>query len=854
MVSSLRRLLNFACKAPRAGLIVAFLFGCAPGAVLSQSRTVPARLIYYIYEGNPQELRTFSSGDAGCAYESRRLTLANWTSAFQTCGQTFTHTVTTTLVGAPYWTYGTNPSLPDYGPQCNYPIRSTDSLVTDGPNTCGYALGNPRSDITRVWQYPYVYAAHVCPLGDYIFSGATKTCTLPYSDPHPPALTPKCGNPVAMGSGCKIETVDLTSVPSGSRRISLSLRYASINGRGGGRLVGNESWFLDPLDRRLALPANPNLIGAKIVAIRPEGGFEEFTRTDIANWTSVNPRARLEVGGSFWWLTDFDEQTIEAYDSLGRLAVHSYFDGSGLAVTYESPSSVRPTQIQSSTGVTLSLTHNSSGVETIGLPGGRQIRIGYLPQSIPTLAYSEPYVSSVIFEDDTSRTFAYTAALVAPGVAVSARSLNDRLIFRAGGPPTGSEAHADHQFLLQGRVPLNLESVFDELDRRFARFEYDEKGRATLSEHAEGVNRYRFSHTTFRTDVTEPLGATRSFNFQTVNGRNLLSSVYRQAPGLPLLALQTHYDTFGNVSRTLRAQNPITNCMSSDPQIGREVARVEGLPYATTCPANLATYPPSANTIERKTLTEWHTNWRLPTRIAEPKKITTIVYTGSAVNCVPSTILVGGRTPAVACSRTEQATSDESGALGFNATPVGMPRTWSYTYTTFGRVLTAADPNNKTTVFSYYPADDPDVGKRGNIATIANAANHVTQITEYSPRGQPTRIVDPNGLVTVLDYNPRMRLTSRTVGNEATVFGYDPVGQMTSVNLPDGARLTYTYDAAHRLTAINDHKGNRIDYTLDAMGNRIGEQMKDPGGVLVSNIARVIDALNRVQQVTGSGQ
>ena len=86
------------------------------------------------------------------------------------------------------------------------------------------------------------------------------------------------------------------------------------------------------------------------------------------------------------------------------------------------------------------------------------------------------------------------------------------------------------------------------------------------------------------------------------------------------------------------------------------------------------------------------------------------------------------------------------------------------------------------------------------------------------------------------------------------MFGYDSVVQMTSVNLPDGARLAYTYDAAHRLTAINDHKGNRIDYTLDAMGNRTAEQMKDPGGVLVGNITRVIDALNRVKQLTGAGQ
>jgi YD repeat-containing protein len=57
-----------------------------------------------------------------------------------------------------------------------------------------------------------------------------------------------------------------------------------------------------------------------------------------------------------------------------------------------------------------------------------------------------------------------------------------------------------------------------------------------------------------------------------------------------------------------------------------------------------------------------------------------------------------------------------------------------------------------------------------------------------------------------------------TVDSEVTSFGYDPVGQMTSVVLPDGASLAYTYDAAHRLTAIQNCRGNRIAYTLDAMG------------------------------------
>jgi hypothetical protein len=35
------------------------------------------------------------------------------------------------------------------------------------------------------------------------------------------------------------------------------------------------------------------------------------------------------------------------------------------------------------------------------------------------------------------------------------------------------------------------------------------------------------------------------------------------------------------------------------------------------------------------------------------------------------------------------------------------------------------------------------------------------------------------------------------------------------------------------------------------MGNRISERATDNGGTLVKNIQRTIDALNRVQQVTG---
>jgi len=86
-----------------------------------------------------------------------------------------------------------------------------------------------------------------------------------------------------------------------------------------------------------------------------------------------------------------------------------------------------------------------------------------------------------------------------------------------------------------------------------------------------------------------------------------------------------------------------------------------------------------------------------------------------------------------------------------------------------------------------------------------------------------------------------------------TSYTYDNAGQMTGATLPDGSTLGYGYgyDAAHRLTGVTDAKGNTVGYTLDGMGNKAGEQVKDPAGNLQRKITRVYDALNRVQQVTG---
>ena len=156
---------------------------------------------------------------------------------------------------------------------------------------------------------------------------------------------------------------------------------------------------------------------------------------------------------------------------------------------------------------------------------------------------------------------------------------------------------------------------------------------------------------------------------------------------------------------------------------------------------------------------------------------------------------------------------------------------------------------------------DPNVigNTIGDLQSITNAAGHMTQFTLYDRAGRVRQMIDPKGVVTDITYTPRgwvSTVTTTAPGATArvTTYTYDGVGQVIGVAHPDGSTLSYSYDAAHRLVGVTDAKGNSVAYTLDNAGNRIAEEIKDPGGVLQRNIGRSFDALNRVQQVTGAAQ
>jgi YD repeat-containing protein len=375
--------------------------------------------------------------------------------------------------------------------------------------------------------------------------------------------------------------------------------------------------------------------------------------------------------------------------------------------------------------------------------------------------------------------------------------------------------------------PFALTGITDENGVRYATFKYDQGGYALSTEHAGEVNKYRISGSALYQDheyryVVDPLGAeVESAYAMTQGGLRLARKQQPAGAGSPTAYEFRTYDANGNLD-TLTSFNGTVTKYTYDLARNLELTRTEafGLPE------------------QRKTTTEWHSTYRIPNRIAEPKRLTTYDY------------FPNGDVK----TRSVQATTDESGALGFAAAKVGTVSTWTHTYNSNGQLETVTGPRaggiDKTT-YTYDPVT-------GDLQSIKNAAGHVTTFGDYDLNGRARLVTAPNRMTTRMSYSPRGWLESRTVSDGTTslttTYGYDNVGQVTTITNPDNTVITYVYDDAHRLTDVFDSAGNKIHYVLNNMGSRLSEEVTDPSGTLRRQVTNQYDILNRLQVKTGGAQ
>lgn len=704
------------------------------------------------------------------------------------------------------------------------------------------------------------------------FSG--QLSTIPASDRYydnPTVCRPSGGNPIYPLTGSKQQVEDLGFWFSSGLRLNATYEtrhmVPSFNQErpfGGKAIPSFGKLFESNLHKSLALQRDAAGRMRGIHASRGAGVWISFPRNNSAGsyLPSSDLKDRVFAASGTWRYVDAGAAAMETYDSQGQLLSVAYAAGGKLSYTYSSaagpgaPAAGLLISVEDHFNRKIAFEYEAGPgsepprISRVTSPNGTAVAVGYEASgNLSTLTWPDAKVRKFVYE--------------LPGLAWA------------------------------------LTGVVDENNARHSTYGYDVQGRAVSTELAGGVNRFVSGNTSppyWRTTeviarlpsegvdflqrdhfwqapenptLQDSLGQSAHFGTQLINGTVRMTS-RTQAAGAGCAASSSAqtFDANGNVA-SRDDFNGHRSCYAHDPSRNLELVRVEGLPAGAACTATAAGSTLPAGT--RKLSTQWHPYWSLPIKQAEPGRITTTVYNGqpdpfaggAVASCAPTTALLpDGKPIAVMCRQLEQATTDADGSQGF-AAPLqpGVPaRERRWTYTPFGQVKTATDERFNTTNLDYY--DDtafsgtgPNaVGHTvGDLRSVTNAAGHLTQYTQYNKAGQVLSMVDANGTVTNHQYDARQRLVITTTGGQTSTYEYWPTGLLKKSTQADGSYLLYGYDDAHRLTTISDNLGNYTTYTLDNAGNRKAETTRDAAGSLRSKLSRDMDALGRVQTLTGRG-
>lgn len=363
-----------------------------------------------------------------------------------------------------------------------------------------------------------------------------------------------------------------------------------------------------------------------------------------------------------------------------------------------------------------------------------------------------------------------------------------------------------------------LTGITDEMGVRYATWGYDAQGRANSSSHAGGVDDYTLTYNADGTITeTNPLGKQTIYTYTVINGLRKITKVDGVASAhCPAANMAYTYNSSGYLASTTDWEGNLTTYTTD--QNGLETARIEAV-----------------GTPEERTITTtWIPSLRLPDVITEAGKTTDYGYDAD------------GRTSSITVTDTNS----------------GETRTTTYTYwpnttvggqTVLGQLKEIDGPRTDVTDKTTFTYD-----ANFRLIKTTNALGQFTETTSFDAADRPLITKDESGIETRMTYDSLGRLLTvkRAFGTplEAlTTMTYNFNGDVTQIDSPNGATVTYTYDNARRLTGMADDLGNTVTYTLDDDGNILTETRKDPANVLKYTHSQTFDEMSRLLTSVGAG-
>ena len=555
-------------------------------------------------------------------------------------------------------------------------------------------------------------------------------------------------------------------------------------------------------------------------------------------------------GATIGWEYHTQGDDVESYDSAGLLQSIQNRDGLTQLLTYSDAST--PHEIAPKPGLLIGVTD----------PQGRSIQFTY---------------------DSVMRISTMTEPL--GGVTRYAYTFGTNAVLTSQTDPANrirTYLYNEPAYTNNANLPFALTGIIDENTKRFATFGYDATGKATLTEHAGGVDSLvlQYDAVTATTTTTDALGAVRVYTTTSQYGVKKPVSMTKPCATCPdgVATSSQTYDANGYPDLTTDFNGMVTD--HDYDSRGLEYQRIEAKTVAG-----------GATPAEKRTLvTNWNASFRVPDQRSVKnlsgtvESLTKWNYAGNTRGQATARCEIDPSVSGATSYICGSSTNAPSGVRQWQTVYCEKPDVSAGTCPLIGLVKSVNGPRLATdpgmggvddiTSYTYYQTDDASCAsggacphRHGDLWKVTNALGQVTTYVTYDKNGRAARVQDANGTLTDFVYHVRGWLTDRiaranTLGtpspSDATLhIDYDPVGNVTKMTQPDGAYLSYTYDDAHRLLKISDNLDNTIDYCpdgvgtadcLDAAGNRWVEEVTDSSDVKRS-LHRVYNQLGQLTQV-----
>lgn len=528
-------------------------------------------------------------------------------------------------------------------------------------------------------------------------------------------------------------------------------------------------------------------------------------------------RTTIEKGGR---IIDRDGSVYD-YDDNGQLQTINFVGGGWVRFFYEQD---RLIEKRVDTGGALRYEYDELGrLAALVLPSEDRILYTYVSDEVGSAFFA---IASVTWPDGRTETYRYNE----PGL-ISGNNKNRQLL-------TGIENTAGERL-----------------------FSYEYSGVKAVKEYGpQGEFSRVLDDRTTDVRVTDSYGSVRAYQFAHIDedGRRLYTGV-SQPGGSGCAAASSKLTYYSNgllKTRTdFNGNSEIYSYIEGRDLIAVKVSSVAGMAGEALLEVG-AVLPGKA----QKTTTQWHNRWRLPVTEWQPGLKVTSVYNGDVdpfeggqiADCSAALIPSAESSDSlielpVLCRQVREQTNDENGHMGNQAQVMqtALVQDYQYTYDDRGRLLTVLRNGSLQNRYNYYGAEQGANSHR--LASIENALGHSTSFNLYTADGRPQKLVDDNGIETLISYDLMGRVLSTQRAGAIETFTYDQEGRLASRQLPSGALLNYAYDAFGQLLGVVNSASEKLNFNYDTEGKVLKTEIRNASGATLFSEVFSYDALGRKQ-------